>query len=68
MFADMKEELVKQQAMINREREQAEKDREHAIHEWKEHLNNQLHTQIVVFQNTRVSPPRQETQCYEGYK
>jgi len=61
MFADMKEELTKQQALFDCEWEQAEHDREHAAREREEmkHLNDQLPAQIAILQNTRVplSPP-----------
>jgi len=56
MFADMKEELAKQQAMFHREWEHAEQDREHTVRELEEtkHLNDKLLAQIAVIQNTRV--------------
>jgi len=44
MFADMKEEMAKQQTLFEREQEQATHDRENAASEREElkHLNDQL--------------------------
>ena len=63
MFADIKEELVKQQALFDHQREQAKQDQEHAAREREKmkHLNDQLLAQITVLQNIRVpllSPER----------
>jgi len=54
MFADMKEEMAKQQALFDHEREQAAHDQENAAHEREElkHQNDQLLAQITTLQNT----------------
>ena len=55
MFADINEEMVKQQALFDREWEQATHNRENEAHEQEKlkHLNDQLLTQITVLQNTK---------------
>ena len=62
MFADMKEEMTKQQTLFDREREQAAHDRENTAREQKElkHLNDQLLAQIIALQNTQGPPPSPE--------
>ena len=54
MFTDMKEEMVKQQALFDHERERSEQDRENTAREWEEMkcLNDQLFAQITTLQKT----------------
>jgi len=62
MFTDMKGEMVKQQALFDREPEQATYDRENAACEWEEvkRQNDQLFAQITTLQNTLGPPPSLE--------
>jgi len=61
MFADMKKEMAKQQALFDREREQSH-DRENVVCEWEDmkHLNNQFLAQITILQSTQGPPPSPE--------
>ena len=62
MFADMRKEMVKQQALFDRERKQAAYDQENTTREWEEmkHLNDQLLIQITALQNTQGLPLSRE--------
>ena len=54
MFAEVREEMEKQQALFDRDREQEVHDQENAVREREEikHLNDQLFVQITTLQNT----------------
>ena len=62
MFAGMKEEMAKQQALFDRKWEWSEQDRENTASEWEElkYLNDQLVTQITTLQKTWRPPPSSE--------
>ena len=62
MFAGIREEMAKQQALFDHERKQAAHDRENTACEREEMkcLTDQFLAQITAFQNTRRSPPSPE--------
>ena len=59
MFVDMKKEMAKQQALFDREWEQAVIDRDNVAREREElkHLNDQLLAQITAHQSSQGPHP-----------